>query len=440
MRRFRREPDCAGTARLSTSITMADRDAADYAPLQSVSVAYVTPLPESFIPVRARASSRGTRVQEALPASRPRILGRVDDALPGPTVVLIGGVHGNEPAGVAAIERVLAKLEHTRPLIAGKLVGVVGNRQALAAGRRFAVRDLNRGWTPEGCAELRAAAHVGDEDAEQRALLEVFEPLMAEASAPVIFLDLHSSSGRGAPFCCMADVLRNRPIAMALPLPLVLGLEEVIDGSMLGYVCDRGHVGIAFEGGQHEDPATIDRLESIIWLSLVASGLLDRSQLPDFEEHRARLRAATAGLPRVLEIRHRHVIEPDDDFQMEPGFTNFGPVRRGTLLARDGAREIRASEHALVMLPRYQGEGDDGFFLARPVSRFWLTLSEILRRARIDRIVPRLVGARPLAGVADHFLVDGLLPPRWITNVFHLFGYRKMRSNGPAQVFSRRRP
>ena len=370
----------------------------------------------------------------------PRILGVVDDELPGPTVVVIGGVHGNEPAGVVALERVLKTLERTRPLVAGKLVGVLGNRAALAAGRRFNTRDLNRDWTEAGCAELKGATHLVDEDAEQRALLDVFEPLIDQADRPVVFIDLHSSSGRGAPFCCMADVLRNRPIALSLPLPLVLGLEEVIDGSMLGYLCDRGHVGIAFEGGQHDDPETIDRLESIVWLSLVASGLLDRSQVPDIEDHRARLRAATTDLPRVLEIRHRHVIGPGEDFRMEPGFTNFGPVRRGDLLAHDDRGELRASEHGLIMLPRYQGEGDDGYFLARPVSQLWLKVSEVLRRARLDRFLPRLVGARRLAEAVDHFLVDGVLPPRWVTNVFHLFGYRKMRSNGQGQVFSRRRP
>jgi hypothetical protein len=373
-------------------------------------------------------------------APLPRVLGTVDDQLPGPTVVLIGGVHGNEPAGVIAVRRVLRRLARERPIVNGKLVGVVGNREALAAKRRFAVRDLNRDWTLQGCTELLTASDLRDEDAEQQALLEVFEPLMAEARRPVVFIDLHSSSGRGAPFCCMADVLRNRRIALGLPLPLVLGLEEVIDGSMLGYLCDRGHVGIAFEGGRHDDATTVDHLESIIWLSLVAAGLLDRSQVSDLEEHHARLRAATTGLPRVLEIRHRQVVGPRGDFVMEPGFSNFGPVRRGELLAHEDGAEIRASEHALLMLPRYQGEGDDGFFLARPVSSVWLTLSAALRRARLDRWLPRVVGAKPVPDAADHFELDGPLPPRWVTNLFHLFGYRKMRSNGRGQVFSRRRP
>lgn len=386
-------------------------------------------------------SSTVRHASATTPTDPPRVLGVHDDRLPGSTVVLVGGVHGNEPAGVAAISRVLEALAAREVVVAGKLVGVVGNRKALARGRRFLNRDLNRGWSPESCARLLSAPSLlRDEDAEQFALLEVFEPLIAESHAPVVFIDLHTSSGRGAPFCCMADVLRNREIALGASLPIVLGLEEVIDGSMLGYLCDRGHVGVAFEGGRHDDPSTIDHLESVIWSSLVTVGLLDRSQVPDLLEHRERLRRVTAGLPRVFEIRRRHVVAPDDAFAMLPGFSNFTRVRRGQALAHDRRGTIESDEDCVVMLPRYQGEGDDGFFLARPVSRAWLTLSAALRRARLDRFMPRLVGAQPHPERIDHWVVNGQLPAPWVTNLFHLFGYRRVRSNGDGQTFSRRRP
>ena len=50
---------------------------------------------------------------------------------------------------------------------------------------------------------------------------------------------------------------------------------------------------------------------------------------------------------------------------MEPGFANIQPVARGQLLARDRRGEIRAPEDCLVVMPLYQGLGDDGFFLGR---------------------------------------------------------------------------
>jgi len=43
-------------------------------------------------------------------------------------------------------------------------------------------------------------------------------------------------------------------------------------------------------------------------------------------------------------------------------------VRAGTLLARDKAGEIRAREDGIVVMPLYQGQGEDGFFLGRAVA------------------------------------------------------------------------
>jgi len=44
------------------------------------------------------------------PRAYPRILGRHDSGRPGPTIVVFGGVHGNEPAGCEAMLRVLARI------------------------------------------------------------------------------------------------------------------------------------------------------------------------------------------------------------------------------------------------------------------------------------------------------------------------------------------
>ena len=210
----------------------------------------------------------------------PRVLGRHGGGRPGPTVVVTGGVHGNEPAGCEALLRVLAQLQRERLPLRGELWGVAGNLRALAAGRRYIDRDLNRRWIREDIARIvNTGPEEAAEDSEQLELLELFAPLLARARAPIVFFDLHSTSGPAAPFSCMADVLRNRDIALALPLPVVLGLEEVLDGSLLGYLCDLGHIGVAVEGGQHDDPATIDCHESALWIMLVAAGALDAEQV-----------------------------------------------------------------------------------------------------------------------------------------------------------------
>jgi succinylglutamate desuccinylase len=55
---------------------------------------------------------------------------------------------------------------------------------------------------------------------------------------------------------------------------------------------------------------------------------------------------------------------------MLPGFKSFERVVQGQLLALGGAhgqREIRSPLGGILIMPRYQGQGQDGFFLARPV-------------------------------------------------------------------------
>lgn len=370
------------------------------------------------------------------------MLGGWDDGRPGPTCVLVGGMHGNEPAGPEAVASVLGRLRAERAPLRGRVVGLVGNRAALRVRRRYLGRDLNRGWSRD---EVKALFDPGSdralpEDEEQREMLRAIAPLLAAAEEPVVFLDLHSTSGDSPPFSCMADVLRNRTIGLALPLPLILGIEEILDSTLLGYFCDLGHVAVAVEGGRSDDPATVANHEAAAWIGLVAAGALPESAVPELPHHRARLVEAARGRPGVVEIRHRHVVRDGDGFEMRPGFASFMPVRRGQPVADDRDGPVSCPEDGLMLMPRYQGQGADGYFLARAVSPRWLRLSSVLRRRRLDRLVPLLPGVRRDETDPDRFLVDPRVARWQVVNVFHLFGYRHVRSRDAAVVFSRRRP
>lgn len=361
---------------------------------------------------------------------------------PGPTVVLLGGLHGNEPAGPRAIVSVLNQLEVGRRKLRGQVVGFRGNCAALRAGRRYLGRDLNRRWFPGDIRELLAAdsARHEPEDEEQRELLTELGPLLAAAREPIVFLDLHSTSGAGPPFSCMADVLRNRKLAFALPIPVILGIEEILEGSILGWLCDLGHVAVAVESGQSDDPDTERRHEAAIWLALVASGALDPQEVPHLHAHQDLLASAARGLPPVMEIRHRHLVREGDEFVMAPGFSGFDRVVRGQVVAQDLRGPVRAPENGLMLMPRYQGQGEDGYFLARPVARFWLRASAVLRHLRIDRLTPLLPGVIRDPFEADCFLADPRVARFQVRNVFHLLGFRHERARGEALAFTRRRP
>lgn len=123
---------------------------------------------------------------------------------------------------------------------------------------------------------------------------------------------------------------------------------------------------------------------------------------------------------------------------MEPGFKNFQPVRRGKVLARDRTGAIKASETGLVLLPLYQPLGDDGFFLAREVKRFWLKLSALLRILKIGDYVHLLPGVRRDSLNENFFIINTRIARILPLQVFHLLGFRRLRWTDKYLVVSRR--
>ena len=56
-----------------------------------------------------------------------RVLGRVSSGRGGPLLIVVGALHGNEPAGVLALRRLFALLADGVALERGTLVGLIGN-------------------------------------------------------------------------------------------------------------------------------------------------------------------------------------------------------------------------------------------------------------------------------------------------------------------------
>ena len=129
-------------------------------------------------------------------------------------------MHGNEPAGVLALQQVLGSLHASHLPFRGRFVGLAGNRAALARGCRYIDQDFNRLWSPERVRQLKRqerSADTGAEDAEQRELLEEIEAQLTRRHGPVVFLDLHTTSAAGQPFVVIGDTLLNRRFAFPPP-------------------------------------------------------------------------------------------------------------------------------------------------------------------------------------------------------------------------------
>jgi predicted deacylase len=61
-----------------------------------------------------------------------RVVGHVVGTAPGPTLVCIASVHGNEPAGARALHNVFRNLASTAAGLRGVFLGLAGNLAALA--------------------------------------------------------------------------------------------------------------------------------------------------------------------------------------------------------------------------------------------------------------------------------------------------------------------
>ena len=301
-------------------------------------------------------------------AAATRLIGELRGAAPGPTLIVIGGVHGNEPAGILAARAALSALPRER--MCGEVVALIGNLRASAVGRRCLSEDLNRMWTAERLAEARAtsgrAEVPGGELRELAELAGAIEQVIARARGPVFLLDLHTTSAAGFPFAVVGHTAEHHRFAQAFPLPGIVGLQEALPGVLSGYFGHRGCITLAIEGGQHTTRAAADNLAAVIAIALEATGIIQEA--PGAAAARAYLAGVRGALPHRIEVVVRHAVRPEHGFRMEPGFANLEHVAAGTLLARDASGEIRAPFDGVVLLPLYQPEGDDGFFFGRALT------------------------------------------------------------------------
>lgn len=311
-----------------------------------------------------------------------RIIGQFTGKEPGPLAILFGAIHGNEPAGIRAIEEVFRILDRqaTRDPafdVKGTVIGLVGNLEAFAAGQRFLEKDLNRIWTIDHLQRVlqTEAGHRHGDDREMAALYEIIRQKVRDIQPEtLVLLDLHTTSAEGGIFCIPADDNGSLRLAKELHAPVILGLLGGINGTLLDFAAGKHFevgaypkytVGVAFEAGQHEDPLSVSRSISAILACLKACGALKPEALESaydqvLEQH-------NASFPKVTRLRHAHHIRQGDAFRMRPGYVNFQPVRAGEHLADDAGGPILAPDKGLILMPLYQTKGSDGFFIVEEV-------------------------------------------------------------------------
>ena len=300
-----------------------------------------------------------------------RIVGEYSRHNSGPLVMCLAGVHGNEPAGITALRRVFEILNELAPPFIGTFIGLAGNLSALKNKSRFIDKDLNRCWTDEAIdyVKLTPGRHLKSvEDREQKELLEIINGYSDRAFEDFLFIDLHTTSASGGVFSICSDDKVAKSIAVNLQVPVIIGFEEVLHGTTLNYFKSLNLPAVGFEAGQHDDPDSVENMIAAIFILLNTMGCIAEEHVPGFSLFEIRLGKIAHQLPEILKFRYRYSVGSDEEFEMLPGFSNFQVVEKGQLVAYSNGAEVRVERSGMLLMPLYQKQGEDGFFIVIPMN------------------------------------------------------------------------
>jgi uncharacterized protein len=304
---------------------------------------------------------------------------------PGPRLIVLGAVHGNETCGTRAIERVLAELDAgALRIIRGSVTFVpVTNALAYQKGQRIGDRNLNRNLRP----------NPQPQDHEDH-VANVLCPLLAQHD---VLLDLHSFHAPGEPFAMIGPPDNNgalEPFAHAVreeSWALRLGPRRIVEGWLATYAigvknrlqrtlpADRsqllstdpsygigtteymrsqGGYAITLECGQHVDPQAPEVGYRAIRNTLAHLGMVE-AQPPA-----ARTDIELLCLSEVIDRLHAA-----DAFARQ--WCSYDPVNQGDVIGTraDGMRMLAPHDGFIVFPNSAALPGNEWFYFARHSER-----------------------------------------------------------------------
>lgn len=257
---------------------------------------------------------------------------------PGSTSVVLAGVHGNEPCGVLAVERVLKTIKIER----GTVYFILGNPEALAENTRKTEFDLNRSFR-----ERSALSEKIRQTYEVRRA-EFLKTYLGGASA---LLDVHSSDTENStPFVICEN--NGFEIAATLPVDLVVsGFDSVCPGGTDEYMNRIGRIGICIECGYHNDPNSVP-----LGVTAIESFLSSRGHIAPI--HKSKL-----GQKKIrVAFIYRTKSAP---FRLSKAWADFEKVRAGQTIGFDGEIPVIADRDAIILFPdNCKTVGEEAFYLA----------------------------------------------------------------------------
>jgi len=284
----------------------------------------------------------------------PGVITREADR-PGPHVVLLSLMHGNEFAGAIVLDRLLrAEMIPLRGQISFVFVNTAAFERFDARTptlSRFIDEDINRLWDedilsgPRQSVELTRAREI--------------RPLIDQAD---VILDLHSMLWPSEPLVLCGATRRGRALAHAMgwPATIVADSGHANGPRMIDYVrvTRRGATAVLVEAGQHWSPDTVETATYSVSGLLRHCGMVcaDAPLLPPIPKHKVRFASVTD----VVTAR-------TSSFSFVRAWRGGEVVpRRNTVIAVDGMTEIKTPyDDCLLVMPSLRpGRGHTAVRLA----------------------------------------------------------------------------
>ena len=276
---------------------------------------------------------------------------------PGPRVLILGAVHGNEVCGTHAIRRVMQDIESNKlRLLRGHVEFVpVANPRAHEAGQRYVERNLNRYFLPTEkpkTYEAKLTNILGK-------MIEVCD----------YFIDLHSTTAGGMPFASVEGIdSEEHALAMAMGAEAVLyGWHQAYavsghtnpdpDESMgtTAYARLHGAKAVLLECGQHQAMVSIEVAYKAIHNALRFLGIVEGGEnLPQ---------------TKMLTIRTTRVVYRGDGGSFVENWGNFSPIKMGQRVAilPDGSFLLAPADGYIILPNANTPPGSEWFYFGESV-------------------------------------------------------------------------
>lgn len=275
---------------------------------------------------------------------------------PGPTLTVLGAVHGNERCGAEAIARLVADIDTGVVTLKRGILQLVPvtNPKAYQEGVRFVDRNLNRYLYPK-----EERQHYEDH----------LDPIVCEVlDRTGVLLDLHSYTSQGGPFIFL-DPHNAKELAYATALGVsdfAYGWQEAFgsgDDSLESqgtteYARTKGALAVTLECGHHHNADAADIGYRAILLAMAHLDMLDAECLSTLRPAGETLAA------RQRCVRMKSVYRREAGAVFARPWRHFDPVARAEAMARLASGEILAApEDGFIVLPKDSAAtGEEWFF------------------------------------------------------------------------------